>query len=347
MFPGQGAQRVNMGRELYETEPVYRDIIDTCAHSLTPELGLDLREVLFPPVGMTAQAEQQIVETRITQPALFVTEYAVARLWMSWGIQPAAMIGHSVGEYVAACLAGVFSLDDGLRLIAERGRLVQQQPKGSMLAVMAREDAVRPLLDENVSIAAVNAPSLCVASGPDDAIAALEKTLVSAKKMFRRLQTSHAFHSAMMDPVMGPFSDVLRGVRLSPPRIPFVSNLTATWIGDDEATSPLYWAQHLRQAVRFSDGIAGLVRAIDDVVFLEAGPGSTLTKLTREHRSGTSLPIAVPSLSAGDQESDLAAMLGALGRLWQEGVEADWAGFYKSETRRRLHLPGTLSSEPL
>jgi acyl transferase domain-containing protein len=212
---------------------------------------------------------------------------------------------------------------------------------------MAKEEDVRRLLTENVSIAAVNAPSLCVASGPDDAIAVLEKALVSAKKMFRRLQTSHAFHSAMMDAVVGPFSDVLSGVSLSPPRIPFVSNLTATWVGDGEATSPLYWAQHLRQAVRFSDGIAGLLRAIDGVVFLEAGPGSALTKLTREHRSGASLPVAVSSLSPGDHESDLAAMLGALGRLWQEGVEVDWAGFYKGEIRRSLDLPGTLSSERL
>jgi len=340
MFPGQGAQRVNMGRELYETESLYREIVDECALVLRTDLGLDLREVLFPPPDKLSWAEEQIVQTRITQPALFVTEYALARLWMAWGIRPAAMIGHSVGEYVAACLSGVFSLDDGLRVIAARGRLIQQQPRGAMLAVMAGEEEVRPLLGGGVSIAAVNAPCLCVASGPHDAIALLEKVLADAGKAFRRLQTSHAFHSAMMEPVVAPFTELLQGVRLSRPQLPFVSNPTAAWITDGEATSPSYWAQHLRQAVRFADGVAVILGKADHVL-LEVGPGSTLTTLARQHPSKKSTQVVVPSLPSGrDQLSDTAAVLGAMGRLWQAGVEVDWAGLHSKESRRRVPLPG-------
>lgn len=339
MFPGQGAQRVNMGRELYETEPLYRETVDACARALTTDLGLDLREVLFPLPDKLSWAEEQIVQTRITQPALFVTEYALARLWMAWGIRPAAMIGHSVGEYVAACLSGVFSLDDCLRVIAARGRLIQQQPRGTMLAVMAGEEEVRPLLGEGVSIAAVNAPGLCVASGSHDAMALLERVLADAGKVFRRLQTSHAFHSAMMEPVVAPFTELLQGVRLNRPQRPFVSNLTAAWITDGEATSPSYWAQHLRQAVRFADGVA-VVLSKADRVLLEVGPGSTLTTLARQHHSKKSTQVVVPSLPSGrDQLSDIAGVLGAMGRLWQAGIEIDWAGFHSKESRRRVPLP--------
>jgi amino acid adenylation domain-containing protein len=340
MFPGQGAQRVNMGRELYESEPLYRETVDACARALTTDLGLDLREVLFPPPDKLSWAEEQIVQTRITQPALFVTEYALARLWMAWGIRPAAMIGHSVGEYVAACLAGVFSLDDGLRVVAARGRLIQQQPRGAMIAVMAGEEEVRPLLGEGLSIAAVNAPGLCVASGSYDAIALLEKVVGDAGKAFRRLQTSHAFHSAMMEPVVAPFTELLQGVRLSRPQLPFVSNLTAAWITDGDATSPAYWAQHLRQAVRFADGVAVVLGKADHVL-LEVGPGSTLTTLARQHPSRKSTQVVVPSLlpTRRDQPSDAEGVLGAMGRLWQAGVEIDWAGFYSKESRRRVPLP--------
>ena len=340
MFPGQGAQRVHMGRELYETEPLYRETIDHCARVLTAELGLDLREVLFPQPDAVSSAEQQIVQTRITQPALFVTEYALGRLWMSWGIRPTAMIGHSVGEYVAACLAGVFSLEDGLRLIAARGRLIQQQPAGSMLAVMAGEADVRPLLGEGVSIAAVNAPTLCVASGPHEAIEALEKRLEGVAAGSRRLQTSHAFHSEMMAPVVAPFTELLQGIRLSQPRLPFVSNLTAAWITDDEATSPAYWAQHLRQAVRFADGVAVILGKAEQVL-LEVGPGAGLTTLSRQHPAKKPVHVIVPSLPGGhDQSSNTASLLGALGRLWQAGVEVDWTGFHGEEPRCRVPLPG-------
>ena len=341
MFPGQGSQRVNMGRDLYESERLYRETVDSCSEILKPELDLDLRDVLFPAKSKEVWAEKQIVQTGITQPALFVTEYALARLWMSWGVHPESMIGHSVGEYVAACLAGVFSLEDGLRLIAARGRLIQQQPTGTMLAVMAGEEAVRPLLVRGVTIATINAAELCVVSGSHDDIAAMETVLADTKMECRALHTSHAFHSEMMEPVVKPFTKLLKGVQLTAPTIPFVSNLTGKWITHEEATSPDYWAQHMRQAVRFADGAELLLAHRDHQVLLEVGPGATLTSLMRMNIAKQPGHVIVPSLASilPDRQSEVAIVLGSLGRLWQAGVDVDWQGFYSDETRRRLQLP--------
>ena len=341
MFPGQGAQRVNMGRELYENEPLYRQIVDECAAVLRPEIGLDLREVLFPAPDKQEFAEEQIVKTSITQPALFVTEYALAQLWMSWGFHPDWMIGHSVGEYVAACLADVFSLEDGLKLIAARGRLIQEQPGGTMLAVMAGENDVRPLLVDGVSLATINAPTTCVVSGTDEDISAMADALAKSNLEYRPLHTSHAFHSIMMEPVVAPFTKLLEGVELSAPQIPFMSNLTADWIKDEEATDPSYWAQHLRQAVRFADGAAKLLANSEHQVLLEVGPGATLASLTRMNSAKKPSHVVVPSLASAltDQQSESAALLSAMGRLWQAGVEFDWSGYYTNETRRRVPLP--------
>jgi len=327
-----------MGRELYETEPLFREIVDQCAVILKPEIGADLRKILYPAAGQEAEAEKLIVQTRITQPALFVTEYALARLWMSWGIQPAAMIGHSVGEYVAACLAGVFPLADGLKLIATRGRLIQEQPAGSMLAVMCPVADVTPLLPAGVTIAAINAPSLCVASGPQAGIEELERALAAKNLTARRLLTSHAFHSEMMQPVVAPFEAVLRKVAFEAPRIPYVSNVTGQWVTAEQSGSPDYWTRHLRHAVHFSDGMS-LLMTKGEQVFLEVGPGAALTSLATQH-VGKSTNLVAPSLAGDrDQTSELAHLLGALGRLWQAGVEIDWKAFYAQEKRRRVPLP--------
>lgn len=341
MFPGQGAQRVNMGRELYDNEPLYRQVVDECAEVLEPDLGMDLRDVLFPETGKREWAEAQIVQTGITQPALFVTEYALARLWMSWGIQPDWMIGHSVGEYVAACLAEVFSLEDGLKLIAARGRLIQEQPAGTMLAVMAGEDDVRPLLVDGVSIATINAPTTCVVSGSDQDIENMAAVLADAGLESRPLHTSHAFHSVMMEPVVEPFTEVLKGVSLAAPQIPFMSNLTADWIEDGAATDPSYWAQHLRQAVRFSQGAAKLLDNAEHQILLEVGPGTTLTSLTRMNPAKKPSHVSVPSLASAmpGEQSEYAVLQLALGRLWQAGVEVDWSGYHANEIRRRVPLP--------
>ncbi|MDP9147111.1 MAG: aminotransferase class III-fold pyridoxal phosphate-dependent enzyme, partial [Acidobacteriota bacterium] len=337
MFPGQGAQYAGMGAELYRTEQTFRAEVGHCAELLKPILRTDIRTVMFPAAGAEKEADKLLVQTRFTQPALFVIEYALAKLWMSWGVKPAAMIGHSVGEYVAGCLAGVISLEDALMLIARRAELVQAQPGGTMLAIRLPEQEVLPLLNEQLAIAAINSPNLCVVSGPHDAIAKLEEKLASKKVAARRLQTSHAFHSPMMEPVLAPFADLLRKIKFAEPQIPYVSNVTARWITAAEATSPEYWAGHVRQTVRFADGVAELMKDSKKAL-LEVGPGQTLTTLVRQHPAKAAEQTVLASLAlTGDQEPH--SLMDALGRLWMTGVAVDWPQFYADEHRRRVVLP--------
>ena len=336
LFSGQGSQHPGMAAGLYGSERVFREAVDhACAH-LAPRLGLDLRTLLFPATAEAADAAARLERTEITQPALFVVEHALARLWMSWGVHPKAMIGHSVGEYVAACLAGVFSLEDALDLVAERGRRMGEMEPGAMLAVSLSETEVLPLLGEELSLAAVNAPRRTVVSGPAAAVERLAALLADRGVHHRRLRTSHAFHSAMMEAAVEPFTAALRRVRLRPPSIPFLSNVTGTWITPGEATDPEYWARHLRAAVRFSAGVGELLRE-PGRLFLEVGPGNALTTLVRE-REGS--PAALASLPhPNDQRSDLTFALAALGRLWLAGAEVDWEAFHTGERRRRSPLP--------
>jgi acyl transferase domain-containing protein/alpha-ketoglutarate-dependent taurine dioxygenase/acyl carrier protein len=339
LFPGQGAQYAGMGLELYREEPAFRAEIDHCAEVLRPHLGLDLREILFPPAGGEEEAGRRLEETALAQPALFAVEHSLARLWMSWGLHPQALAGHSVGEYVAACLAGVFSLEDGLALVAARGRLMQEQPPGAMLAVSLPEPELLGTLPAEVSVAAVNAPALCVVSGPADAVAELDRTLAVRGIGTRRLHTSHAFHSVMMEPALEPFAAELRRIRLSPPRLPVLSNLTGTWLTDAEATDPGYWTAHLRRTVRFSDNLrellAGPVR-----VLLEVGPGRSLSTLARQHAAAGEGPAVLTSLRhAKDGTSDLEHLTAAVGRLWLAGSGVDWNALHAGGRRRRVPLP--------
>jgi amino acid adenylation domain-containing protein len=337
MFPGQGAQYAGMGAELYRSEGVFRGEIDRCADLLRPIVGTDLRTVMFPAKGFEKEAVDLLVQTRFTQPALFVIEYALAKLWMSWGIKPSAMIGHSVGEYVAGCLAGVFTLEDALSLVARRGALIQEQPGGAMLAIRLPETEVVQFLNSALAIAAVNSPALCVVSGPNDEIADLEKKLESKRIVARRLQTSHAFHSAMMEPVLAPFTEMLRQVKIGEPSIPYVSNVTARWITPVEATAPEYWAGHVRQTVRFADGIAELMEDPRRVL-LEVGPGQTLTTLARQHPAKSTEQLVLASLPVAGIEEPR-GILETLGRLWMTGVFPDWESFYANERRHRTVLP--------
>ncbi|MEH1814615.1 MAG: amino acid adenylation domain-containing protein [Nostoc sp.] len=339
MFPGQGAQYVNMARELYQTEASFRQEIDRCAEFLQPHLGLDLRTVLYPSEDQTETATKQLQQTFITQPALFVVEYALAKLWMKWGIQPQMMIGHSIGEYVAACLAGVFSLEDALSLVATRGRLMQSLPSGTMLAVSLSELQVKPLLGDKLSLAAVNGPSLCVVSGTTEAINALQVQLTADGVECRHLHTSHAFHSAMMEPILKAFGERLQQVRLQPPQIPYLSNLTGTWITVQDATDPSYWVKHLRSTVRFGDGITALLQKFKGIA-LEVGPGRTLSTLARQYSSTTTEVIFLTSLRhPREQQADVEFMLDTLGKLWLAGATIDWTAFYADEQRQRLPLP--------
>ena len=339
LFPGQGAQQVNMGRELFETEPVFREQVGRCCEMLRPHLELDLRTVIYPAQDRLEEAKGQVTQTFIAQPALFVVEYALAKLWMSWGIRPQAMLGHGIGECVAACLAGVFSLSDALGLVAARGRLVQKQPPGAMLSIPLPEQELKTLLGRKLSLAAVNAPARCVASGPLEAVEVLEKKLEQRGVACLRLRTSHAFHSEMMDPVLHWFNAKLKKVRFHPPQIPYLANLTGKWVAAQEATDPNWWTAHLRQTVRFADGLAELGAGLHGIL-LEVGPGQTLTTLAQQHPALGPGHLIVPSLDHPEERpGEVAAMLDALGRLWLAGVTVNWAGFHSHEKRHRLPLP--------
>lgn len=338
MFPGQGAQRPNMGRELYETRTSFRDTVDFCCDILTPVLGFDLRTVLYPEEAEREEAMLKITETAVAQPALFVIEFALARLWMSWGITPDAMIGHSIGEYVAACLSGAFSLNDALKLVAARGRLMQQQPKGSMLAVRLPEAELKPLLKPSVSVAAANTSFDCVASGPREDIDALWKELEAQGIAARPVTTSHAFHSSMMEPALGSFKQLFESVRCRAPQVPFISNVTGTWITESEARDPEYWARHLRQTVRFADGLGKLFEDRERV-FLEIGPGSTLSNFARQHSSKGPETMIAASLPREKEKPETDCLLNALGNLWLAGLQIDWSSFHAEERLQRVPLP--------
>lgn len=339
MFTGQGAQHPNMALGLYRTEPVFRDTLDQCCQRLKSSLGFDLREALFPSVESAKVAAERLQKTQVTQPALFVVEYALAKLWMSQGIHPAAMIGHSIGEYVAACLSGVMTLEDSLDLVVERGRLMAAMDSGSMLAVPLPETEVLPLLGAGLSLAAVNSPMMCVVSGTPAAIDALEARLVEQGLSPRRLRTSHAFHSSMMDPILPAFVERVRKVALQPPQIPYISNVTGDWIKVDQATDPTYYANHLRQAVRFADGLQRLF-ADPSAVFLEVGPGNTLTTLAARHPGhGPDHAFIASMRRPDDSREDEATFLEAMGRLWLAGVRADWMSRQAGARRRRIQLP--------
>jgi acyl transferase domain-containing protein len=243
MFPGQGAQYANMGRQLYDREPVFRQHVDRCCELLRPHLGLDLRTLLFPSEEAAEAATNELTRTAITQPALVVVEYALAQLWISWGVRPQAMIGHSIGEYVAACLAGVISLEDALALVAARGRMMQQLPRGSMMAVPMTESELRPLLGDDLAIAAVNVSSICVVSGETERVDDLERRLADDGIACQRLHTSHAFHSKMMDSILDAFAELVRSIKLNAPAIPYISNVSGTWVTAAEAMDPNYWAR--------------------------------------------------------------------------------------------------------
>ncbi|MCA1567898.1 MAG: acyltransferase domain-containing protein, partial [Acidobacteria bacterium] len=259
MFPGQGAQYAGMGTQLYAAESVFRVEVDRCAQYLQPHLGIDLRNLLYPPDGQVDAAMQRIEETLMAQVTLFVTEYALAQLWRSWGVVPQTMIGHSLGEYVAATLAGVFTLPDALALVVARGQMMQALPGGAMLAVRRSELELQVLMrDRSLSLAAVNGPTACVVSGSHEAIKDFEQQLVEENILHRRLHTSHAFHSEAMEAILEPFGEQVSRFKLSPPTIPYISNVSGQWVTAAEATAAAYWVRHLRAGVRFGDGLATL-----------------------------------------------------------------------------------------
>ena len=338
LFPGQGAQHVHMGASLYRHEAVFRETVDQCCKLLAPQLDVDLRRWIYPTEQDEADASARLQQTAITQPALFIVEYAAARLWQSWGVQPDAMLGHSVGEYVAACLAGVFPLEDALMLVAARGRLLQAMPPGAMVAVGVSEAALAPWLQGECDLAAVNGAELSVLSGPAAAIEAAERDLGARGITVRRLHVSHAFHSRMTEPMLEPFESLLQRVEMKAPSLPFVSNVTGTWITAEQACSAAYWVQHVRGTVRFEPGLGELLRRPDRVL-LEVGPGETLSALARRHPLVAERPV-VPTLAhPRDESGGDGQPLRALSQLWIAGLNVEPALLRHATGGRRVPLP--------
>ena len=367
MLSGLGEHHVRMGEGLYRDEPTFRREMDRASEILRPLLGVDLRDVLYPggvreesepepgagggmdlrrllarrPAASPAErdpAATRLGETRFAQPALFVVEYALAQLLLEWGVRPSALVGDSLGEYTAACLAGVFSLEDGLRLVAERARLFDALPAGAMLAVPLPEEEARALLGPGLSLAAVNGPAFSVVSGPLDAVAGLESRLAAAGVTCRRVATSHAFHSAMLEPIAPRLAALLRTVALRPPEIPLLSNVTGTWMTAAEATDPEHWVRHLVGTVRFGACLEELRREPSRLL-LEVGPGQALATLAMQRSAGADAPVLRTMRHPEERRADSAQLLETLGRLWLAGVPVDWQGFHAHGRRRRVPLP--------
>ena len=363
LLPGIGDQYLGMGYDLYETHPIFRQEVDRCAELLSSDIGVDIRKIIYPEskswkqdsatkgidlrkmLGrktdeLENQDSRNLNQTHFAHPALFTIEYAMARLWQSLGIQPDAIIGHSMGEYVAACLAGVFSLNDALHLIATRAKLVSGLPKGTLLAVMLPENKIRPLLPEDLSISLINGPELCVVAGPIEMMAGFENKLNEEGILYRHVQNGHAFHSSMLDPIVETFEKEVSKVQLNEPKIPYISNVTGNWVTANEATSPGYWAQHATQTARFSNALENLWQ-LDDPILLEAGPGRTLIALALQHPARSNpKPLTISSLRHHyERRPDVEFLWQNLGTLWTTGIEIKWENLHPGERRNRIALP--------
>lgn len=338
MFSGQGSQYPDMGRGLHRAEPVFRRAFDRCCRAFRVATDLDLKPIVFPKKEARKRAADKLKQTQFTQPALFAVEYALAQLWMSWGVRPRAMIGHSIGEYVAATLAGVMTLKDAVRLVARRGALMASCKPGAMLAIPKDEGFVRSLLPNDIAVATVNAPSMTVVAGPTPAIKRLAKRLENQKITPTLLRTSHAFHSAMMDPILDAFIEAFKDVRLRPPSVDVYSNLTGSVLTATAATDPAYWAMHIRSTVRFANCVQGGL-ALQDAIFLEIGPGRSLTNLAGLLLVGNnSVALSSMDSKAGPSE-EVDLVTDALGQLWAQGADIDWHTYYRGEVRRKVALP--------
>jgi amino acid adenylation domain-containing protein/non-ribosomal peptide synthase protein (TIGR01720 family) len=327
LFPGAGPDFAGAARELYDSEAMFREAIDRT-------LDGDARQVLLDP-----EAADAATRPSLALPALFAMEYALASLWMSWGVRPRGMIGHSAGEYAAAAVSGALALDDCIALVALRARLLESLPAGAMMSVRMAEEEIVPLLGGDLSLAAVNGAASCVVSGPAAAVAALEEMLAARGVDARRVPMAVAAHSPAVDRVLDDFRRFLDTISFHPPEIPWISNLTGTWITPEEATDPAYWCRHLRQTVRFDDGVRALF-ADPEQILLEVGPGQTLTALALRHPSRPQQQLVVPSMPHPQKPQPATGFLfGALGSVWAAGAAVDWRGFYAGERRRRVALP--------
>ena len=346
MFPGQGVQYPNMGIELYKTERVFKQYVDNCCEILLEYMNFDFRRILFPLPKDIKYATDYLHKTEFTQPALFIIEYALAQLFINWGIKPHAVIGHSSGEYVAAHIAGVFSLKDALILIANRAKLIGQLENGVMLAVSLSENEILPLLSKDISLSAINSPSWCVISGTHSAINGFKEKMKSIDSDRRikmiKLQISHAFHSNMMKPMLNKFAAVFKTINTGSAQIPFISTVTGKEISANDLKNANYWIKHIQNTVRFSDGVQELLNKQYNT-FLELGPGNTLVSLVSLHQQVSDITIlsSLPSAKSPSKKHQTAPMLiyKTLAELWLRGAIINWDEFYSNEKRHRIPLP--------
>ena len=350
LFPGSGAQYPRMGEGLDRSEPIYREALDRCAEILRGQLpddpvfgpSPDLRTVLFPEEDLGEAAARALRRPALAMPSLLATEYALARLWASYGVRPEALIGHSLGECTAACLAGVMRLEDALAVTALRGRLFETLPPGGLLSVGLSEDELAPWLGGEVAIAAVNHPRLCTVSGPASAIDSLEQRLVAEGIDFRRVHIDAATHCPMVDRLLPPFVELLEGVDLRPPEIPVLSNVTGDWLTPEQATDPAYWGRQLRATVRFAEGLRRLgigEGSADAGLFLEVGPGNGLGTIVRQQPGGRTVRVFSSMRHPRASRPDRPVFLEAVGDLWLSGAPIDWASGRGAERRLRVQLP--------
>lgn len=336
MFPGQGSQYVNMGKDLYENETVFKSEMDKGISMLKKLTGDDYSEIIYP----ASEQPVRINETKYTQPLIFIFEYALTKLLMSYGLKPEYMIGHSIGEYVAACISGVMTYEDSLRIVVKRGELMNKVEAGAMISVPMTEEQAQLFLDNDISLAAVNGKKQVVLSGTHASMDKLSNKLSEQQIPYVKLYTSHAFHSAMLDHILSDFEASFKNIKLESPQIPFISNLTGKAITLEEATSPAYWTAHMRNTVKFSEGIQTLLLKKEEMIYLEVGAGNSLTSFLRQHHNEEQKPIGINTVRHPKElENDMIFFTGRIGQLWANGTEINWKLFYGSEQPKKISLP--------
>ena len=340
LFPGHGSHEVNMTRGLYESEPVVRRTIDTCSELFKAGFDVDLREILFPDLDREAAAAARLREAFYIQSALFTTSYALAMLWKSWGVEPDSVIGYSIGEIVAGTVAGVISLEDAIRMTGERSRMMQQLPTGAMIAVALGEREVKLLLGDSLDIAAINGPEHTTVAGPHEAMEPLKRSLEERSIAYKAIDVPHAYHSRMMDPIVGRYRKVAASVNFHFPTVDFFSTVSGARAAGEELIQPAYWAREAREAIRFSPAVEA-VAASGDRIFLEVGPAQLLSKLVRSHPAISQRHLVLSSCPNHRQSiSEERFALGTLGRLWVAGQPVDWKALYSGEPPSPVSLPG-------
>ena len=339
MFSGQGSQYLNMGYGLYSSYTVFKKYFDECSEIIKELLDEDIRDILFNKDINNAKATEKLSSTKHAQPCIFSLEYSLAKFWMELGVIPSVMVGHSVGEFVAACIAETISLEDALTLIVKRNELWKKAEGGGMLSIPRGHAAIESLLGEKLSIASINSPFLTIVSGPNDELEKLKEKIEEGGKLCSYLPASHAFHSSMMDPIIPEFRNMFSQVTLHKPKIPIMSTVTGNWLQDSEAMSPLHWANNVRKPVLFSQAIMKILDETNHTL-LEVGPGSTLATLSKCHKDKISERLIITSLCHMTEDiPDNKIMLTSLGRLWANGVEINWNLLFDNHKHKRIALP--------